>query len=847
MCPSINYFTKPERSLPKICAGEKGIIINSLHNMKVTISSVAAALAVAFAALFIFTGCSPKEDPVSESAVTGVSLNESSLSIEVGESSKLVASITPGNATAGSLKWSSSDDKVVTVSESGNVKGISEGIATITVKAQSYSASCTVKVTKNEEQVVRDVLIEIYNSMDGPSWKVQNWCSSLLPINSWEGVTYKKSSGLSLDFNNFGLKGYLPDCVGKLTCLKEFILNEKEITGKLPDSFANLNNLTVVKLNGTSMISLPDVFKNMKALSEIQVTSNLEMTGPLPESLGECPSLKKVAIVGNRITGRIPDSWARLGKNLMLGDNCFTGQIPKTLLESIDLFWLMNEIMPQKTGYGFDISGIDFREPKYLPKDGALEDLEGNAFSIDDILKKNKCTVYLSWAPWCPFSSQLLPQLKAYYEKYHKDGLEIIATVMLTSQGARWSDKEGQLKEVKEKGYDEWYNFFFPQLNTESYLNHTPSAEVFDTEGNILFSSFYKYSDPVRQRFGKTASNELIPFLESVFGPADTDESDYASKDYSEDKKVMTLQKATAGKGIDIVFMGDAYTDKDMASGGLYETLMRQSMAEVFAVEPYKTFRDRFNVYAVKVVSKNGWIGDGYTTALSTSFGVGSEVFCDYDKCYEYALKVPSIKSQDNLLVCVLVNTKRHAGTTRMFDDGKQTCVAVFSSNGNDPYIFGTTLRHEAGGHGFAFLGDEYVTSPEPVPQNHVEEYSAQATRLGWWQNIDFTNDPSKVKWSVFLSDDRYKDEVGIYEGGLFAKGVWRPSENSIMNMNFGGFNAPSRWAIYKRIMELSGEEASFEKFLEYDAVNRGKKQPSAPRTRSTVEWQPTAPPIVGP
>ena len=118
---------------------------------------------------------------------------------------------------------------------------------------------------------------------------------------------------------------------------------------------------------------------------------------------------------------------------------------------------------------------------------------------------------------------------------------------------------------------------------------------------------------------------------------------------------------------------------------------------------------------------------------------------------------------------------------------------------------------------------------------------------MGWWQNIDFTNDPSKVKWSVFLSDDRYKDEVGIYEGGLFAKGVWRPSENSIMNMNFGGFNAPSRWAIYKRIMELSGEEASFEKFLEYDAVNRGKKQPSAPRTRSTVEWQPTAPPIVGP
>ena len=68
-----------------------------------------------------------------------------------------------------------------------------------------------------------------------------------------------------------------------------------------------------------------------------------------------------------------------------------------------------------------------------------------------------------------------------------------------------------------------------------------------------------------------------------------------------------------------------------------------------------------------------------------------------------------------------------------------------------------------------------------------------------------------------------------------------------MMNENMEYFNAPSRWAIYKRIMELSGETASFDKFLEYDAVNRGKQQSSAPRTRSAVEWEPTAPPIVVP
>ena len=68
-----------------------------------------------------------------------------------------------------------------------------------------------------------------------------------------------------------------------------------------------------------------------------------------------------------------------------------------------------------------------------------------------------------------------------------------------------------------------------------------------------------------------------------------------------------------------------------------------------------------------------------------------------------------------------------------------------------------------------------------------------------------------------------------------------------MMNENMEYFNAPSRWAIYKRIMELSGETASFDKFLEYDAVNRGKQQSSEPRTRSAVEWEPTAPPVVVP
>ncbi|MBR0305682.1 MAG: hypothetical protein IIX07_02585, partial [Lachnospiraceae bacterium] len=84
----------------------------------------------------------------------------------------------------------------------------------------------------------------------------------------------------------------------------------------------------------------------------------------------------------------------------------------------------------------------------------------------------------------------------------------------------------------------------------------------------------------------------------------------------------------------------------------------------------------------------------------------------------------------------------------------------------------------------------------------------------------------SKVRWNYFLEDERYANEgLGVYEGGLtYWTGVWRPTENSIMRYNVGGFNAPSREAIYYRINKLAyGKdwEYDYEDFVEYDAINR--------------------------
>ncbi|CAK7053919.1 hypothetical protein KCV26_11835 [Petrimonas sulfuriphila] len=49
------------------------------------------------------------------------------------------------------------------------------------------------------------------------------------------------------------------------------------------------------------------------------------------------------------------------------------------------------------------------------------------------------------------------------------------------------------------------------------------------------------------------------------------------------------------------------------------------------------------------------------------------------------------------------------------------------------------------------------------------------------------------------------------------------------MNSYSDEFNAPSRLAIYKRIMELSGEGYSYGKFIESDAINRSAGTRSEP------------------
>ena len=131
-----------------------------------------------------------------------------------------------------------------------------------------------------------------------------------------------------------------------------------------------------------------------------------------------------------------------------------------------------------------------------------------------------------------------------------------------------------------------------------------------------------------------------------------------------------------------------------------------------------------------------------------------------------------------------------------------------------------------------------------------VSEYANQQNSWGWWKNVDFTDDPKSVRWSHFLNDGRYGGQgLGVFEGGLtYWRGVWRPTQESIMNHNTGGYNAPSREAIYYRAHKLAYGESwtyDYDTFVDFDAAARSS---SVPVTRSNyvqAPLEPTPPPVV--
>ena len=302
--------------------------------------------------------------------------------------------------------------------------------------------------------------------------------------------------------------------------------------------------------------------------------------------------------------------------------------------------------------------------------------------------------------------------------------------------------------------------------------------------------------------------------------------------EYGEDEWI-TLQKATKGNngGINIVLLGDGFNAKDIASGK-YLNDIKQEVEYFFGIEPYKTYRDYFNVYTAIPLSTESGIGTVNTiryNRFNTTFTGGVGLKADYDEVFDYALGAPTVnKSNLNQTLIIMVpNSTDYGGICQMWEDGSAIAFCPQSTYGY-PLDTRGVIQHEAGGHGFGKLGDEYIYHNAFIDFcdctccGHVLEFNG-AKSLGWFDNLELTGKMHSVGWSHLIFDDRYSDIVDIYEGGyMHNRGVFRSEPNSCMNNDIPYYSTISRESIVKRIKAYAGETYSFEDFIKNDKRDAG-------------------------
>lgn len=297
---------------------------------------------------------------------------------------------------------------------------------------------------------------------------------------------------------------------------------------------------------------------------------------------------------------------------------------------------------------------------------------------------------------------------------------------------------------------------------------------------------------------------------------------------YGEDE-IITLQTAKRGKGINLVFLGDGFNAEDISKGE-YLKAMKEQVENFFGIEPYTTYRDYFNVYTAIAVSPESGIGAVNTivyTRFNTTFTGGVGLRCDYEDVFKYALQMPTV-TKDNLnqsLIIITPNTTDYGGICQMWDDGSAIAFCPMSNYGY-PLDTRGVIQHEAGGHGFGKLGDEYIYHNEFIDFctctccGHVYEFN-HAKGNGWYDNLSLTGKMHEVPWSHLIFHERYSEVVDVFEGGyMHNRGVFRSEQNSCMNNDIPYYSTISRESIVKRIKAYAGETYSFEDFVANDKLS---------------------------
>lgn len=346
---------------------------------------------------------------------------------------------------------------------------------------------------------------------------------------------------------------------------------------------------------------------------------------------------------------------------------------------------------------------------------------------------------------------------------------------------------------------------------------------------------------------------------------------DFTSQDAGDYDPILYMSATEGSKPVTIAVIPEGFTAEQMP---LFESLAKSGVDALFETEPYKTYRNRFNVYLLRVASRESGasITDGngnVKTVVSTYFDArwGESSYGDMaangPRVYEFVGKhCPDILNGTHTIqevpVLMIINDTRYGGICYSSSSGQGYGMIPYTSGGegliwyypdvtpstNDPLPTPVTdeilqanyhrttseelaamgqsrgdwrniLVHEFGGHCFGRLGDEYW------PDGRLGYVSGAVPNQDWPvpYSLNLASNPASTPWASELLARRDElaamnplyGRIGAFQGGgNYLYGRWRSEMTSCMIDNRFYFSAWQRYLIVKRIFTLSGDQAAF-------------------------------------
>lgn len=337
--------------------------------------------------------------------------------------------------------------------------------------------------------------------------------------------------------------------------------------------------------------------------------------------------------------------------------------------------------------------------------------------------------------------------------------------------------------------------------------------------------------------------------------------------------------KATAGasKPVTLAVLSEGYQESEMAQ---FRLDAKQGIDALFNTEPFKTYKNYFNVWFLEVASNESGarISDGSAAEQTRDCFFRSvwgkdtydKMAANEDRVFGYVEDhcpdiLNGIHTIQEVPVLLIINDVRYGGIAHSYGNGKTYCMVPKTYNGDPlqwkyatkgkeagsdaPGSYDTkdvtdaerialgetggshignwtnTLVHEFGGHSFGRLHDEYWYNTYFTSQGAIQEHSFTVpfglNVSGYWETTPWDVLLDDATHSAMVTTDAHYDRIGKYQGGgvsMFNR--WRSEKISCMIDNRFYFSAWQRWLIANRIMTLAGEaELTLSQFVSNDVT----------------------------